>query len=96
MCANLDPAAYPRPDELDITRQPTTPILTFGFGPHNCLGAWLARLELELSLRHLATSLPTLRLVTAVDQLTFTDGLMTRGPVTLPVTWSQSHGRATA
>jgi cytochrome P450 len=96
MCANLDPAAYPRPDELDITRQPTTPILTFGIGPHNCLGAWLARLELELSLRHLATSLPTLRLVTAVDQLTFTDGLMTRGPVTLPVTWSQPHGRATA
>jgi cytochrome P450 len=89
MCANLDPAAYPRPDELDITRQPTTQIMTFGFGPHNCLGAWLARMELELSLRHLATSLPSLRLDVAVDGLPFTTGLMTRGPASLPVTWSQ-------
>lgn len=95
MCANLDPAAYPRPDELDITRHPETPILTFGFGPHNCLGAWLARLELELSLRRLATSLPTLRLDVAADRLTFTTGLMTRGPAALPVTWGQPHDSAT-
>jgi cytochrome P450 len=96
MCANLDPATYPRPDELDITRQPATSILTFGMGPHNCLGSWLARLELELSLRHLASSLPTLRLDVAVDQLTFTTGLMTRGPAALPVTWSKPHSGAAA
>jgi cytochrome P450 len=87
MCANRDPAAYPEPDDIDITRRPTTSILTFGAGPHNCVGAWLARLELELSLRHLATSLPNLRLDLDVNQLTFTTGLMTRGPATLPVSW---------
>jgi cytochrome P450 len=88
VCANLDPAAFPRPDDIDLTRRPTTPILTFGAGPHYCLGAWLARLELELSLRHLAARLPTLRLDVATDQLAFTAGLMTRGPASLPVTWS--------
>jgi cytochrome P450 len=88
MCANRDPATYPQPDDIDITRRPATPILTFGAGPHYCLGAWLARLELELSLRHLATSLPSLRLDLDVGQLAFTTGLMTRGPATLPVTWS--------
>jgi cytochrome P450 len=88
MCANRDPATYPHPDDIDITRRPATPILTFGAGPHYCLGAWLARLELELSLRHLATRLPSLRLDLDVGHLTFTTGLMTRGPATLPVTWS--------
>lgn len=92
VCANLDPDAYPRPDELDITRWPAAPILTFGAGPHNCLGAWLARLELELSLRELATRLPDLRLDRPVDQLAFTSGLMTRGPAALPVTWSRPAG----
>lgn len=96
VCANLDPAVYPEPDELDITRRPTTPIMTFGAGPHNCLGAWLARLELELSLRHLARRLPSLRLELAVDRLPFTTGLMTRGPATLPVTWSRPGNGATA
>ena len=88
MCANRDPASYPEPDDLDITRPPATPILTFGAGPHYCLGAWLARLELELSLRQLATSLPSLRLDLDVGHLAFTAGLMTRGPASLPVTWS--------
>jgi cytochrome P450 len=96
VCANLDPAVYPEPDGLDITQRPATPILTFGAGPHNCLGAWLARMELELSLRHLATSLPDLRLDVAVDRLTFTSGLMTRGPAALPVTWSRPREGATA
>lgn len=96
VCANLDPAVYPEPDSLDIARRPATPIMTFGAGPHNCLGAWLARMELELGLRHLATSLPDLRLDVALDQVPFTSGLMTRGPAALPVTWSQLRDGGTA
>jgi cytochrome P450 len=96
VCANLDPAVYPEPDGLDITRRPATPIMTFGAGPHNCLGAWLARMELELGLRHLATRLPDLRLDVPVDQVPFTSGLMTRGPAALPVTWSQPRDGGTA
>ncbi|WP_165985886.1 cytochrome P450 [Streptomyces sp. YIM 98790] len=42
--ANHDPARFDRPEELDITRDPN-PHVSFGGGPHHCLGAALARVE---------------------------------------------------
>jgi len=42
--ANRDPRRYPRPDELDVRRPDVKP-LSFGGGPHYCIGAALARLE---------------------------------------------------
>jgi cytochrome P450 len=53
--ANRDPDEYERPDEFDITadRGRAKP-LTFGAGPHFCLGANLARAELQEALRFLA------------------------------------------
>lgn len=55
LTANHDPAAYAEPDRFDITadRGGVKP-LTFGAGPHFCLGAALARAELEEALAHLA------------------------------------------
>jgi cholest-4-en-3-one 26-monooxygenase len=59
--ANRDEAVFDRADELDLTREPN-PHLAFGFGPHFCLGASLARLELRVMFRELLTRLPDLEL----------------------------------
>jgi cytochrome P450 len=50
--ANRDPQQFPNPDRLDITRQPNRHV-AFGFGPHFCLGAPLARMELQIAFRAL-------------------------------------------
>ena len=60
--ANRDPAVFDRPDELLLDREPN-PHVTFGAGIHFCLGAPLARLELETSFRTLLRELPRLELV---------------------------------
>jgi cytochrome P450 len=54
---NRDPAAYPDPDRLDITRERIDP-LSFGGGIHHCLGAQLARLEAAIAIGALLTRLP--------------------------------------
>ena len=59
--ANRDPAAYPNPNSFDPNR--SGPINTsFGGGPHFCVGAPLARLELLVALRVLFQRCPGLRL----------------------------------
>jgi cytochrome P450 len=59
--ANRDAAAFDRPDAFDVGRDPN-PHVGFGMGLHFCLGAPLARLELQISLRALLDRFPELRL----------------------------------
>jgi cytochrome P450 family 142 subfamily A polypeptide 1 len=59
--ANRDEEVFADPDRLDLGRQPN-PHLAFGFGPHFCLGAALARLELRVMFREVLLRLPDLRL----------------------------------
>lgn len=55
--ANRDDRVFDRPDELDLTRNPN-PHLGFGIGPHFCLGANLARMEIKTVFQELFTRLP--------------------------------------
>lgn len=57
--ANHDPAVFADPGHLDLTRDPN-PHLGFGWGPHYCLGANLARLEAAIALRTLLKRFPTI------------------------------------
>ncbi|MEU8825767.1 cytochrome P450 [Streptomyces sp. NPDC048636] len=84
--ANRDPAVFPDPDRLDVTRQDAARHLAFGAGPHYCPGAQLARLELGIALSALLRRFPTLRPAVPLGELRWKDGIM-RGPWELPVTW---------
>ena len=80
--ANRDPAVFPDPDRLDVTRTPN-PHLGFGAGIHFCLGAPLARVELQASLATTLTDLPGLALAA---EPTRHPTFIHRGLATLPVT----------
>ena len=60
--SNRDAAVFDRPDELDIERAPN-PHVSFGAGVHFCLGAALARLELETSFATVLRRLPAMTLL---------------------------------
>src|SRR5262249_24374808 len=57
-----DPEVFPDPERFDIRRD-LTMTLTFGFGPHFCLGAALARMELEIAASTLLRRFPAMRLL---------------------------------
>jgi cytochrome P450 len=61
--ANRDPKYYPNPDEIDFRRR-AKPHLTFGLGPHRCIGIHLARLEIKIAFAELRARLPEFRLDT--------------------------------
>src|SRR5207253_1117254 len=84
--ANRDPRIFPDPDRLDITRSPN-PHLSFGHGPTSCVGAALARIEMQSAFTMLYPRLPTLRLAVPVEELETRRDLLNGGLVALPVTW---------
>jgi cytochrome P450 len=84
--ANRDDRAFEHPDELDLHREPNRH-LSFGIGPHSCIGQVLARTELQTVLAVLLRRLPTLDLAIAADRLPRREGLLVGGIERLPVTW---------
>jgi cytochrome P450 len=83
--ANRDPAVYPDPDRLDISRRDVRP-LSFGGGIHYCVGAQLARIEGEIAIETLLRRLPNLRL-SDVDHPDWRQTFVLRGLNRLPASW---------
>jgi cytochrome P450 len=84
--ANRDPRAFDQPDRLDLTRD-DNPHLGFGAGVHHCLGAQLARMELQEALRGLLRRMPGVRVTVPDSELRFKSGMTLRSLEALPVTW---------
>jgi cytochrome P450 len=80
---NRDPQRWERPNEFDIDR-PILPHISFGSGPHFCVGNQLARMELRVALERLLDRVPRLRLDHDAD-LPVVSGLMWRLANRLPV-----------
>lgn len=81
--ANRDPAAFAQPDQLNLTR-PSNPHVSFGGGIHYCIGAPLARLELQTALPILLQRLPNLSLL---QEPTFKNSYHFHGLESLWVSW---------
>jgi len=89
--ANYDTTVFEDPGAFDITREPIPgrPQMTFGSGIHYCLGASLARAELQEALPLLARRMPDLAIDGPVEWKALTTAIF--GPVHLPVTFDPGH-----
>ena len=81
--ANRDPAQWDRPDELDVTRPDVFP-MSFGGGPHYCIGAALARLEGRIAFETLLDRFDELRLSESFENR-WHPNVAFRGLVKLPL-----------
>jgi cytochrome P450 len=82
--ANRDPERFADPDRLDLERADIEHH-SFGMGAHFCLGASLARLEIQEAIGALASRLPGMRVVS--EKVVFRPSLHLHGLESLPVTW---------
>lgn len=84
--ANRDEKAFEGAGEMDLGRTPNAH-LTFGAGPHSCLGQALARTELQAVLDVMLRKLPSLRLAVPAEELRPLEGLVVGGLREVPVRW---------
>jgi cytochrome P450 len=84
--ANRDPRTFDDPESLDFQRNARQHV-TFGYGPHLCIGQHLARVELEIVFATLFRRIPTLTLAAPIDELSFKDGEPVYGVREIPVSW---------
>ena len=83
--ANRDEEVFPDAFQLDVQRENAGSHLAFGFGPHFCLGAHLARMEVRALFKELIVRLDSVELT---SEPTFVQSRLVSGPKTLPVRYS--------
>jgi len=89
---NYDDTVYSDPRQLDLTRKEATH-LSFGHGPHHCVGAALGRMELQVALRTLLDRLPGLRFAGSEADVVWKTGMAIRGIERMPITWETSASK---
>jgi cytochrome P450 len=82
--ANRDERRFERPDEFDIGRDRQTQV-AFGYGPHMCIGHYVARQLAQVSIEELLRRLPRLRLDR--EREPWVHGWQVRAAKRLPVIW---------
>lgn len=91
--ANHDPSKFTAPERLDVTRNEGHH-LSFGFGPHVCIGASLTYLEAEIALRRVMERLPQLQCV--ATEPAWSGNSVYRGLLELPVRFTLPASRSSA
>ncbi|HEV2369956.1 MAG TPA: cytochrome P450, partial [Acidimicrobiales bacterium] len=84
--ANRDPEAFAAADVFDVSRRPNDHVAFGGGGPHFCLGAHVARMEIEALLRRILTDLPDIEPAGPVEWL---QSNFVSGPRHMPVRFSR-------
>jgi nocardicin N-oxygenase len=84
--ANQDPTVFENPERFDI-RRTSNPHLTFSLGAHFCIGAALARLQVQIATERLLKRFPTLKLSVAATELRRQPGALLEGFISIPVEW---------
>jgi cytochrome P450 len=82
--ANRDPAAFARASTFDVHRHPNNH-LSFGHGPHHCLGLALSRLETISVITSIVNELSSLALIDTVGPIAYNNNLTVRSPMQLKV-----------
>lgn len=85
--AGRDEAQVADPDRFDLARGSVRGHLSFGSGPHFCLGAPLARVELQEATGRVLRRFPGLRLCTGAAEVPIASNLLNSYPAELRVTW---------
>jgi cytochrome P450 len=83
--ANRDPRAFDEPGRFDVARHPNEHVAFGGGGPHFCLGAHIARIEIHAMLREVLTRLPDIE---PADDVEWLPSTFISGPKHLPVRFS--------
>lgn len=87
--ANRDPQVFADPDRFDITRANAAKHLSFGTGPHVCLGARLARIQLKLLLQQIVERIPDIR---PVGEPRFLRSIWFNAIIEMPVRFTPEQG----
>ena len=90
--ANRDEGKFPEPHRFDVERPNARSNIAFGYGVHMCIGASLARKEMDVAFRVLLDRLDEVELACPPEELTYAPNALLRGLSKLPVRFSATAG----